>query len=176
MQTRAILWEFKMRLPRKAKPKVKELGSGIDDLPIAVALVVEENLAQSRATEPTSASASPATTAELVERLTAIRERIWRLRAVFAVTLSHDAAVEADRYVEMFQSIGRELQAKDAGEYAALTRGHEALLESPPVTVRPTIPLAVQHLAEMRWEAATQARLRAPKRPTVSDGLDWMVG
>ena len=93
-QTQATLWEFKMRLPRKAKPKVKELGSGIDDLPIAVALVVEENLAQSRATEPTSASASPATTAELVERLTAIRERIWRLRAVFAVTLSHDAAVE----------------------------------------------------------------------------------
>jgi hypothetical protein len=165
-----------MRKKVKAKSSVKDLGSGIDDLPVAVALVVEENLAQTPAAEPTPASASPATTAELVARLTAIRERIWRLRAVFAVTLSHDAAVEADRYVEMFQYIGRELQAKDAGEYASLTRGHEALLESPPVTVRPTIPLAVQHLAEMRWHAATQPRQRTPKSPTVPDGLDWMVG
>jgi hypothetical protein len=162
-----------MRLRRKPTSKVKELASGIHDLPVEVAVVVEENLAQSLAADPVPVP-STATVPELVERLTAVRERIWRLRALFAVTLSHDAAIEANQYVKLFQSLGAELQAKDAAEFAKLTTGHEALLMSPPVTVRPTIPLATQLWCEMRWEAAQQRSTRAIRNigpDTIHDGM-----
>jgi hypothetical protein len=165
MQTRAILWEFKMRLPRKLTSK--EPGSGIHDLPVEVAVVVEKNLAQSQAELMSVPSESTATVAELVERLTAIRERIWRLRALFAVTLSHDTAIEANQFVKLFQSLGAELQAKDPGEFAKLTAGHEALLTSPPVTLRPTIPLATQMWCEMKWLAQRQ-----PEEPGRNTGPD----
>jgi hypothetical protein len=164
--TQATLWEFKMRLRRKLTSK--EPGSGIHDLPVEVAAVVEENLAQSQAADHAPVeSESSATVAELVERLSAIRERIWRLRALFAVTLSHDTAIEANQYVKLFQSLGAELQAKDAGEFAKLTAGHEALLTSPPVIVRPTIPLATQMWCEMKWLAQRQ-----PEEPGRNTGPD----
>jgi hypothetical protein len=156
-----------MRLRRKPTSKVKELASGIHDLPVEVAVVVEENLAQSLAELKAIPSESTATVAELVERLTAIRERIWRLRALFAVTLSHDTAIEANQFVKLFQTLGAELQAKDAGEFAKLTAGHEALLTSPPVTLRPTIPLATQMWCEMKWLAQRQ-----PEEPGRNIGLD----
>jgi hypothetical protein len=174
MQTQAIPWEFNLRSPRKTTSKVKELGSGIHDLPADVAVVVEKNLAQSQAELTSVPSESTATVAELVERLTTIRERIWRLRALFAVTLSHDTAIEANQYVKLFQSLGAELQAKDAAEFAKLTTGHEALLMSPPVTVRPTIPLATQLWCEMRWEAAQQRSTRPIRNigpDTIHDGM-----
>jgi hypothetical protein len=162
-----------MRLRRKPTSKVKELASGIHDLPVEVAVVVEENLAQSLAELKAIPSESTATVAELVERLTAIRERIWRLRSVYAVTLSQDTAVEANQYVDLFQSLAAELRVRDADALEALTRGHESTLLSPPVTVRPTIPLATQMWCEMKWLAQRQ-----PEEPgrnigpdTIHDGM-----
>jgi hypothetical protein len=163
---------LKMRSRRKPTSKVKELGSGIHDLPAEVAVVVEENLAQSLAADPAPVP-STATVPELVERLTAIRERIWRLRSVYAVTLSQDTAVEANQYVDLFQSLAAELRVRDADALEALTRGHESTLLSPPVTVRPTIPLAAQMWCEMKWLAQRQ-----PEEPgrnigpdTIHDGM-----
>jgi hypothetical protein len=108
--------------------------------------------------------------------LTAIRERVFRLRALFAVTLSHDVALEADQYLRLFQRLGRELQARDKDKFDSLVTGFESLLLSPPVAVRPTVPLAIQRLIEMRWEAMTSPAPPPPRRPdTIGDGMSQFI-
>ena len=147
---------------------------GLNDLPLEIAVAIELNSPQPEATEP--AVAQDDDVPGLVSRLTAIRERIWRLQAMFAVSLSLDCAMEANRYLTLFQDIAHKLGEKDPAALEALTRGHESLLLSPPIAVKQSIPLETQRLCEMRWEAMTQPSQRPPKRPTVPDGLDWMVG
>ncbi|MGD0135264.1 MAG: hypothetical protein ABSE57_24725 [Bryobacteraceae bacterium] len=154
--------------------KAKRDASGLDDLPVEVAVAIENHVQQSPA--PVECEKQDATAEELVARLTAIRERIWKLRAMFAVTLSQDAALEADRYLRLFQQLGQELIAKDKGAFDSLVIGHEALLLSPPTTVRQTIPLATQRLVEMRWEAMTRRSSRSAPSTRPADGIHDGMG
>ncbi len=163
------------RAARIAKKVAREAAKtdGLADLPLDVALAIEANPAP--ASTPTPADD---TVADLVARLTAIRKRIWMLQAVFAVSLSQETAIEANRYLALFQTIAEQLRAKDPSALDDLVRGHESLLQAPALPIRPTIPLSTQELVEMRWEARTQKpTYQAPKRPTdsIHDGLSWMV-
>jgi hypothetical protein len=148
--------------------------SGLDDLPPLVAVAIEEAL-KTPAPEPASEPKPDASSEELVARLEAIKDRIFRLRAVYAVSLSVDAAMEASRYLVLFQDLARSLEAKDVEAYDNLVRGHESTLLSPPVSVRQSIPHDTQQLVELRWEAMRSPARRPPKPPAVSDGLDWLV-
>jgi hypothetical protein len=149
--------------------------SGLDDLPPEIAVAVEE-----RASHP-AAHSEPVqdddTVANLVARLEAIRERIWRLRAVFAVSLSHDCAVEADCYLQLFQTLAVQLKSKDPSALDQLVNGHESLLLSPPVLITRSIPLETQRWCEIKWEASLCPTPRLPKRgaESVPDGLGWML-
>jgi len=95
---------------------------------------------------------------------------------MFAVSLSYDCALEANRYLALFQSLAEQLKAKNMSEFDALTHDHESLLLSPPIPIKQTIPLKTQRLCEMRWEAMTQPTTRAPKRPSgeIHDGLSFL--
>ncbi len=162
------------RIARKVARVAEESQSGLDDLPLEVAVAIEENSSpplQSAPAEPDD------TVASLVARLEAIRERIWRLQAMFAVTLSQDCAMEADSYLVLFQTLAQQLKVKDAAAFDSIVRGHETLLLSPPVEANPTIPLDTQRLCELRWEVNQTPMQRAPKRPShdVPDGLGWML-
>ncbi|MGA9509529.1 MAG: hypothetical protein WBV55_13005 [Candidatus Sulfotelmatobacter sp.] len=148
---------------------------GLADLPVDVAVGIEIN-------EPAKPEPAPAPTADdsvpaLVERLATIRERIWRLRAMFAVSLSADCAIEANRYLQLFQDLAAQLRTKDPSKLEDLVRGHESLLLAPALPMKQMIPLDTQRLCEMRWEAMTQPTRSAPKRDVgyVPDGLGWMV-
>jgi hypothetical protein len=143
--------------------------SGLDDLPLEVAAAIEQLKPPSKPEEAKSADAS---VEELVSRLGAIREHIWRLQAVFAVSLSHDSAVKADRYLQLFHALAAELKIKDAAALDQLVAGHESLLLSPTVPVRQTIPIETQRFVELRWEASQAPIRRAPKRSAdcVGDG------
>ncbi len=164
------------RAGRERERKAKAIAeSGVQDLPPEVAVGVEESLKTS-APEPTPEKPADATGAELVAKLVAIRERIFRLSAMFAVSLSSDNAMEANRYLALFQTIAQQLEEKDASALANITRGFESLLMSPPFPTRRTIPLDTQKLVELRWDAMQSPRRREPKPPAVSDGLDWLVG
>jgi hypothetical protein len=158
---------------RVARERKQE--SGLDDLPIEVAVVIEQN-----ATPPTTPAAplsSDDSVENLVSRLEAIRERIWRLRAMFAVSLSHDCALEADRYLQLFQDLARQLKTKDANALEDLVRGHESLLLSPPVPVRQIIHIDTQRWCEIRWETSRSPKREVPERSTeqIPDGLGWML-
>lgn len=172
---RAAEQAAKRKAARIARKVAREQADGLDDLPLEVAVAIELNSAQ-----PVNPEGGPAFTADdsvpsLVERLTAIREKIWRLQATFAVSLSHDCLMEANRYLLLFQDLAGQLKAKDTAALEALTLGHESLLLSPPIPVKQSIPLSTQNLVETRWLAMTQPTHRAPKRPSVPDGLDWLL-
>jgi len=175
---RAAEQAAKRKATRIARKVAREtsLANGLDDLPLAVALSIELN-----STPPLNASPAPDQSDDsvpaLVARLTAIREKIWRLQAMFAVSLSHDCLVEANRYLTLFQDLAEELKAKDAAALDAITHGHESLLLSPPIPIKQSIPLSTQRLVEMRWEAMTQPTHRPPNRDVaaIPDGLGWML-
>jgi hypothetical protein len=147
-------------------------ANGLDDLPLAIAVAIELN------PQPVTPASAPEddSVLSLVARLTAIREKIWRLQAMFAVTLSTDCAMDANKYLALFQTIAAQLKIKDATALDELTRGHESLLLSPSIPLKQTVPLSTQRLVETRWEAMTQSIRKAPKPPTIPDGLDWLVG
>jgi hypothetical protein len=163
------------RIARKVARVSEESQNGLDDLPLEVAVAMEENPAQPGKPEP--AAVGDDSVATLVARLEAIRERIWRLQAVFAVSLSQDVALEVDRFLVLFQSLAQQLKTKDASALDNLVRGHEALLLSPPVRTKPTVGLDTQRLCELRWEVNQTPMPRAPKRTAhhVPDGLGWML-
>jgi hypothetical protein len=147
--------------------------TGLDDLPAEVAVAIEES---SAAPEPAPEPVKPyASVEELVKRLEAIRERIFRLHALFAVSLSQEAAIEANRYVALFQDLAAELRAKQPEALERIVAGHEAILTSPPVRVRQQIPIETQQWVELRWEAMQSPTRRPPKPPMVPDGLDAFV-
>jgi hypothetical protein len=163
------------RIARKVA-RVQPHATGLDDLPLEVAVAIELSQEQSVKPEPAPAPADDSVPG-LVARLRAIREKIWRLQAMYATTLSPDCLLDANRYLSLFQSIAERLKAQDAGALDALTFGHEALLISPSIQLKQSVPLSTQRLVEMRWEAMTQPTQRAPKRnvASVPDGLDWML-
>lgn len=147
---------------------------GLADLPVDVAVGIELNGLGESVAAPAPVIADDSVPG-LVERLTTIRERIWRLQSVFAVSLSHDCLMEANRCLMLFQDLAERLKAKDADKLADLVRGHEALLLSPPIPVKQSIPLDTQRLCEMRWEITQAPSQRPPKPPAVSDGLEWLL-
>jgi hypothetical protein len=155
------------KVSRSAPP-----ADGLQDLPLSVAVAIEENAARPAKLTPVEPKAE-ATVDDLVVRLTAIRERIWRLQSVFAVSLSQEIALEANRYLILFQTIANELRAKDAEKLEELVRGHESLLTSPPVLVKPTVSLDAQRFCELRWEASQAPRRSTSPRPadTIHDGM-----
>ncbi len=166
----------KQRNPAKTiKIKRVHEQSGLDDLPLEVAVRIELNASPPKTQGAMTEDDESVTS--LVERLKAIRERIWRLQAVFAVSLSQDCAVEANRYLYLFQTLAQQLKGKDAVAFDTLIAGHESLLLSPPVLVERTIPLDVQRWCEARWEASRIPARHAPQRLTgnVPDGLGWML-
>jgi hypothetical protein len=145
-------------------------ADGLDDLPLEVALAIESS---SPPVEPEPAPAPDDSVESLVARLTAIRERIWMLQAVFATSLSQETAIAANGYLALFQTIAEQLRAKDPSALESLVRGHESLLQAPALPIRPSIPLSTQQFVQMRWEAMTQPTRRPPKQPSgyVPDGL-----
>jgi hypothetical protein len=168
------------RLARRRETALAErehvLADGLNDLPVDVAVDIENAVPA----EPTPAKLDKAadySVENLVSRLAAIRERIWRLQATFAVSLSQEIALEANRYLRLFQELAEQLKAKDASALDDLVRGHESLLLSPSVLVKQTIPLDVQRLCEIRWEVSQAPVRRVPTRPAdeIHDGLGWML-
>jgi hypothetical protein len=147
-------------------------ADGLDDLPLEVALAIESSPPPA---EPEPAPIQDDSVENLVARLMAIRERIWRLQSTFAVSLSHDCLIEANQFLILFQDLAEQLKAKDVAAFNSLTAGHETLLLSPPVPIRQRIPLDTQRLCELRWEVNRAPVHRAPKPLTLADGLDWMV-
>jgi hypothetical protein len=88
---------------KAARERELALQNGLNDLPDSIALAIEELPATP---EPEPPPVQPAASAEeLVARLEAIKDRIFRLHAVFAVSLSQDAAMEANRYLILFQDL-----------------------------------------------------------------------
>lgn len=163
------------RIARKVARVAEDQADGFADLPLEVLIAMPE---PAPPVKPEPVPVSDGSVPGLVARLTAIRERIWRLQAMFAVSLSHDCALEANRYLGLFQDLAQQLRAKDAGALDSLVRGHESLLLAPALPIKQSIPLSTQQLVELRWEAATQAPIRrAPERPvdTIHDGLGWML-
>src|SRR5579871_803472 len=148
-------------------------ATGLQDLPVETQVVVQETL-KAVSEEPTLQtvvkSAPETSVEELVTRLSNIKDRLFRLHAVYAVSLSHDIYHEADRYRQLFQELGSQLSAEDPDAFDALIVGHEALLLAEPLPSKPTLSLAVQEWFELSGQV--QYTPAPPKRPTVSDGLD----
>src|SRR5215475_7163755 len=116
------------------------------------------------------------TDAELIDMLTQVRDRLFWLQAVFANTLSNDVFTEAERYRALFRELGAELKARDASAYEALVAGHEALLLSEPAPAKkPTIPLAVQQVAELLARVPRQKPKAQRGVGYVPDGLSDLV-
>jgi len=147
--------------------------SGLSDLPVNVAVAIEETLEkQAPVPEPVKV-VDTATAEELTARLTAIRERLFWLQAVWATTLSPDVYHEADRYRELFRDLGEQLTAIDPDALDRLVVGHEALLLAEPATPKPQIPLATQQWFEMAGELQGTRTIKEKPKPNgyVSDGL-----
>jgi hypothetical protein len=158
----ALRLEKRRGYARAARDRAAQAASGWDDLPLEVAVAIEERL--SAAPKPAPEPPKPdASVEQLVERLEAIKDRIFRLRAVSAVSLSQETAIEANRYVSLFQDLAAELKAKQPEALEKIVAGHEAMLTSPPVRVRQQIPIETQQLVELRWEVMRSPARRPPK-------------
>ncbi len=147
---------------------------GLQDLPIETQVAMGGEAAETPApVAPEPAKPADASVEDLVTRLTAIRERLFWLQAVWATTLSHDIYQEADRYRDVFRELGDQLRAKDPAEFDKLTVGHEALLLAEPSVRRPTLPLAAQRWFELAGELQCAPVARVAPKPDgyVSDGL-----
>jgi CheY-like chemotaxis protein len=132
---------------RAARDRALQAANGLDDLPAEIAVAIEELPA---VPEPAPEPPKPcASVEELVARLEAIKDRIFGLHAVFAVSLSQETAIEANRYVALFQDLAAELRVKQPEALEKIVAGHEAILASPPVRVRQQIPVATQQWVEM---------------------------
>src|SRR5437879_5538431 len=110
-----------------------------------------------------SESSNP-TVADLIERLTKIRERLFWLQSVWAVSLSPDVAFEADRYRDLFGDLADQLRKQDAEALDRLTAGHESLLFAD-ASPKPTVPLAAQQLVELIGEVRNQRSHPRPPKP-----------
>jgi len=81
---------------KELTPEPEEESSGLEDLPDQIALVLAAPLITAPPTpQPAKRALPPDSVENLVRRMTAIRERIFWLRAVFATTLSQDCAIES---------------------------------------------------------------------------------
>ena len=134
LSPRQIQWQQADARERKLKRRrererlnyqaAKKKADGLADLPADVAVAIE-------ASESKSSAAPAHTPAEdsaedLVKRLTAIRERLFWLTTVYATTLSHDVAYEADNYRRIFRELGHRLNAIDREAYERLVSSKQA--------------------------------------------------
>jgi hypothetical protein len=160
----------KTRTRRETRPSEQ---NGLDDLPVEVAVVIEENSARKAAPVSQPAKPGDASLEDLVARLTAIRERLFWLQAIWATTLSHDVYQEADRYGQLFHDLGEQLKAKTPDELDRLIAGHEALLLAEPISQKPTLSLATQRWFELAAEIrdAPAGRHSIQLDGYVADGL-----
>jgi hypothetical protein len=155
---------------RDARPSQQ---NGLDELPVEVAVAIEENAALKTALVSQPDNRCDTSVEDLVSRLTAIRERLFWLQAVWATTLSHDVYQEADRYRQLFHDLGEELRAKAPDELDDLIAGHEALLLAEPISQKPTLSLATQRWFELAAEVRNIPSGRHAIQPDgyVADGL-----
>jgi hypothetical protein len=87
--------------------------AGLLDLRVEIAVAIEEDAAQpAAAPAPVQHDEAESTVENLVARLTAIRERLFWLQAVWATGLSPDVAMEGDKYRQVFQDLGARLNNK----------------------------------------------------------------
>jgi hypothetical protein len=116
----------KRRAARIARKVAREQpqANGLDDLSLEIAVAIEVSPEQPVKPEPAPIPAEDSVLS-LVSRLTAIREKIWRLQAMYAVSLSHDCLMESDRYLILFQDLAEKLREKDKAALDSLTFGHE---------------------------------------------------
>jgi hypothetical protein len=162
-----------MRERRHAEVARKRKASGLDDLPIDVAVAIECQASEAEKVKPADPIPVPDSVDDLIKRLIAIRERLFWLHAVWATTLSRDVALESDKYRKMFQDLGERLKAQDCDAFNRLVTGHEALLFAKPVASKPTVPLVAQRRYELMCELQSMPAPKSIPKPSgyVPDGL-----
>jgi hypothetical protein len=143
-------------------------------MPLEVVVAIEENAITPSEKHDDAAQDSAD---GLITRLTAIRERLFWLQAVWANTLSPDIAREADRYRELFRELAEQLRKLDPGAVDRLIAGHEALLLAEPSSHKPTIPSAAQRWFDLTCELRSERRQAPMPKPVgyVPDGLQSLV-
>jgi hypothetical protein len=156
-----------------AREREREKQNGLTDLPVEVAVAVEE----APATTPEPVKVEPVPVKQLVARLTAIRERLFWLQAVWANTLSPDVYQEAEGYRSLFQELSGQLREQDPIALDCIVAGHEALLLSEPAAPRPSVPLPTQRLFETAAEIRSTRSVRPKQNPNgyVADGLQGFI-
>lgn len=114
---------------------------------------------------------------DLIARLERIKQRLFALQSVWAMTLSPDVAREADSYRELFRSLADALRKDDIDALDRITAGYESLLLSDPLPSKPTIPLETQQLFELTQEVRRERTKPTAPHPHdyVSDGLQRFV-
>jgi hypothetical protein len=154
----------------RERDRLRRLAAGLGSLPVVTGEPAKPE------TTPEPARLDPSAE-ELVTRLEAIKQRILRLHSTFAMTLAFECAMEANKYVALFQVVAAELKAKQPEALESLVRGHEAILLSPPVPVRQQIPIETQKFCELQWEVMRSPIRTVPKRATepIPDGLGCML-
>lgn len=165
------------RAGRERRRKAKEIAeSGVQDLPLSVQVSMQQQ-AETPASAPEPVKIEDATAEELVTRLTAIRERLFWLQAMWATTLSDDIFHEAEKYRRIFHELSAQLRQLDPAAVDRLLQGHESLLLGEPVSPRPTLPLATQQWFELAGEVQSRRAVRVEPKPDgyVSDGLQAFV-
>lgn len=158
------------KLLRRAEER-KRSKSGLDDLPCEVAAAIEAHEAAPKNGKPADTAPELDSTGDLIERLTKIRERLFWLAAVYAVTLSRDVDSELDKYRRIFLELGAGLKTKDPDAFAGLTAGYESLLFAKPIASKPSIPLELQRRCELLSELQTRPKPEPKPAGFIGDGL-----
>jgi hypothetical protein len=166
---------------RRAKRIAKKVArtttpSGLDDLPIEVAVALED-AASTPPPETATVDVAPNSSEDLVARLTKVRERLFWLQAVWATSLSPDVYQEAEQYRRVFQALGEQLKKQDPDTFGRLVAGHEALLLAEPMPTKGTLPLATQRWFELVGELQSRPTPRPEPKPAgyVADGLQSLL-
>lgn len=147
-------------------------SSNPNNLPLDVAVAIDSASPAAPVPQPDEKP----DTADILQRLLAIRDRLFWLHAVWATTLSPDVAYQADQYRELFRELAEVLRKEDAGALDRIVTGHESLLLSEPMK-RPTVPLAAQQWHEIVGEVRNE-RSRPPTPRSagyIPDGLERFV-
>jgi hypothetical protein len=171
---RLVRLEKRRGYARAARERERAKQNGLADLPVEVAVAIEQTPAMPTP-EPVKVELVPVE--ELIARLTAIRERLFWLQAVWANTLSPHVYYEAESYRILFQDLSEPLRGQDPAALDRIVAGHEALLLSEPGAPKPIVPLAPQKLFELAAETQSSRSVRPATNPSgyVADGLQGFL-
>ena len=118
-------------------------------------------------------------TADLADQLRQIKERIQLLRQVYATTLSTEISQQIEEWRAEFKARADALLDREGGPDLVyeLVRGDEDFFLTPPKpAAKPSIPVAVQHMAELVWSVNQQPPPASTKSDASIDfGLGWML-